>query len=923
MPSCCTARPRYITTLLLLAGTISAFCHAIPLTFFGPLVAPNGSPVFIAQGGSATVLFRSGGITFSKNGKTSRVDFLGQGSAAVPTGAKALPGRVNILARAPQISQNDLPTFGSIKYHSLYPGVSLQFTAEDRHLKSEYLVEARHDPGSIRLQYRDFDRVAITADGSLTVHCEMGEMVEAAPVLYQIVGGRQVHVDGAYERRPSGEIGFRVGHYDKNLPLVIDPVLTFTVSIGGSGTDVGAGVSKDAASNIYLAGWTDSTDFASAGSVLPRGHGVDAWVMKLDAVTKGLIYLTYLGGAGDDRATGIAADADGFVYVCGVTTSVDFPVLHAQQPSFAGGHDGFVARLDPAGRPLYITYIGGSGDDRANAIAADRNGNAYITGETDSPNLPLRAPIQSVVAGGHDAFVAKFGPTGALVYATYLGGSGGDRGLGIAIDPSGAAYVTGSTESVNFPLASPLQSAKAGGLQDAFIAKLNAQGNALVYSTYLGGSGGSVTSPEQGSAIAVDTAGSAYVVGATNSPDFPVVNAFQSVYAGAGGASDAFIAKLDPTGSKLFYSTYLGGTGLDVATSVRVSTTGEAVVAGYTSSPDFPVMQPVASGGGMYDAFLVKLASTGKVLQFSTLLGGQSNDSAASLSGVNEAMVVGATSSVDMFPSTLGINVLLFSVQIAPLAPFGTVDTPTNGATGLSGAIGMTGWALCEDQVPTVQIFRDAVPGEPAGLVFVGNTVFLPGARPDVAALYANYPYNDRAGWGLQILTNGLASPTGGSTGNGTYTFHAFASNRQGQVIEIGQRTVTVDNAHSVLPFGTIDTPVGGATISGNAYINFGWALTPQPNFIPTNGSTITVYIDNQPVGQPTYNFTRCDIAFQNLKNSGSTDCARNGTSPGPVGFFTIDTTKLSNGLHSIGWGVGDSAGNGTGMGSRFFIVQN
>jgi hypothetical protein len=314
----------------------------------------------------------------------------------------------------------------------------------------------------------------------------------------------------------------------------------------------------------------------------------------------------------------------------------------------------------------------------------------------------------------------------------------------------------------------------------------------------------------------------------------------------------------------------------------------------------------------------VKLGSAGNQLLFSTLLGGQQVDWASALSGVNETVVVGGTSSVDLFPGTRGINVLAFGVQIAPAAPFGVVDTPQNGATGLNGAIGVTGWAFCEDQIPTVQIWRDAVLGEggyPTGLVYLGDAVFLPGARPDVEAAFPAYPYNDRAGWGVQILTNMLPNANGdGSLGNGTYRFHALASNQQKQVTDIGQKTVTVDNAHALPPFGTIDTPGNGATISGNGYVNFGWALTPQPNSIPTDGSSMLVYIDNVPVGHPVYNNLRSDIAslFPGLANSN-----------GAVGYYRIDTTKLANGMHSIAWSVLDNAGHSGGLGSRLFFVQN
>jgi hypothetical protein len=299
-------------------------------------------------------------------------------------------------------------------------------------------------------------------------------------------------------------------------------------------------------------------------------------------------------------------------------------------------------------------------------------------------------------------------------------------------------------------------------------------------------------------------------------------------------------------------------------------------------------------------------------------LGGRQNDAAFSLSGVNETVVAGQTASADLFSGTLGINVFVFGVQIAPAAPFGFVDTPQNNAVNLSGAVGITGWALCEDEVPTVEVWRDPVSGEnlpPNGLVYLGSAAFVPGARPDVAAAVPTLPFRARAGWGLQILTNQLPNSSGsGPLGNGTYKFHIIARNLQGQATEIGQKTVTVDNAHSPLPFGTLDTPGPGATISGSAYLNFGWALTPQPSAIPIDGSTIWVYIDDVPVGHPVYNNFRADIAglFPNLGNSN-----------GAVGYYVLDTTRLTNGLHSIAWVVADNAGHMGGLGSRNFLVQN
>ena len=247
--------------------------------------------------------------------------------------------------------------------------------------------------------------------------------------------------------------------------------------------------------------------------------------------------------------------------------------------------------------------------------------------------------------------------------------------------------------------------------------------------------------------------------------------------------------------------------------------------------------------------------------------------------------------------------------------PIGVIDTPANNTSGVSGAIGVTGWALSSTGVRTVAISREANPGEPNqnGLVFLLNATLVPHSRPDVAQAYPGYPNNDY-GWGAQILTNQLPSNNGNSgLGSGTYNLHAIVTDGAGLTKDLGVKTITVDNAHSLLPFGTIDTPAQGATVSGS-YVNFGWALTPQPYLIPKDGSTITVYIDNQPVGHPVYNNYRVDVAtaFPNYQNS-----------PGPVGYYVLDTTKLANGLHTVSWVVTDNGAHSQGIGSRYFTVQN
>jgi hypothetical protein len=261
---------------------------------------------------------------------------------------------------------------------------------------------------------------------------------------------------------------------------------------------------------------------------------------------------------------------------------------------------------------------------------------------------------------------------------------------------------------------------------------------------------------------------------------------------------------------------------------------------------------------------------------------------------------------------TIQVNVL----NVIPTAPFGNFDTPGNGTTGVVGAIPVTGWALDNIEVTHVDISREAVTGEIAGtFVFVGTGIFSADARPDVQALFPASPFQYRAGWGYQLLTNVLPNSNGSAgTGNGTYRLHAIAFDKAGLQLDLGTRTITVDNAHATKPFGTIDTPVQGGTISGPDSVNFGWALTPQPGMIPIDGSTITVVIDGVLGGHPTYNQFRTDIAtiFPGYANSG-----------GAVGFFHLNTTTLANGVHTISWNVFDNLGRGEGLGSRFFNVTN
>jgi uncharacterized protein (TIGR03437 family) len=374
-----------------------------------------------------------------------------------------------------------------------------------------------------------------------------------------------------------------------------------------------------------------------------------------------LIYSTYHGGSGLDYAYAVAVDSIGNTYVTGGAGSTDFPTTGALQSVLRGAEDVFVTKINPSGSArLYSTYLGGGGPDEGHGIAVDVQGNAYITGSTGSLDFPTKNAIQGTTGGSGDAFLTKLNPSGsALVYSTYLGGSAQDNGTAVAIDAAGNAYVVGSTFSVDFPTRNPFQSTK-GAQEDAFVAKINPAGSAWVYATYLGGN-----NVDEGNGIAVDAAGSAYVTGYTASTNFPVASPYRGSNA---GAVDAFVSKLNPAGSALVYSTYLGGSATDYGTAIAVDSSGSAYVTGIVTSDDFPVVNPIDATLGSHavdDAFVAKFNASGSSLMYSTYLGGGSTDDpyAIAVDKAGNAYITGRTNSSD-FPLTNPIQTTRFAFDI-------------------------------------------------------------------------------------------------------------------------------------------------------------------------------------------------------------------------------------------------------------------
>jgi hypothetical protein len=1167
----------------------------IPVGFEANIGQTDKATRYLARGSDFWLLLGSSDVRLAVQSKkeafTLKLKWIGGNREPIIHEWEPLPGITNyFFGSEPKDWYTNIPTYRRVEYQDVYPGIDLAFYGNQRQLEYDILLKPGASLDSVRLRFSGATRIEVDTSGDLVLSTPTGEIHQKKPLVYQKVAGVKRALTARYVLKRN-VVGLKVDHYDHTRPLVIDPVLSYSSYFGGPDSEMVTGMAMDPSGNVYLTGtaniglpttagafqghpatqcpcgfvvkfnpqlnsviyssfvWgTNPTGIAvdssgsayitgGAGSSLATpgafqtrpGGQLDAFVAKVNAAGSALVYLTYLGGSGNEYAGGIAVDGGGNAYVTGTTMSPNFPVTPgAVQTQYAGAGDAYISKVSADGGSLiYSTYFGYIGSDLGTAITVDRLGYAYVTGRIHyCPN--------DICGVDYDAFVIILDPLGNGVFGIPIYGSAYDSGVAIVLDSAGNIYVAGVTDSTDLIVTPNAFQKQLNGGQDGFVAQIDTLGN-LVYVSYFGASGMVINDPFGGTvkpltflqAIAVDANQNVSMLGFTAGM-IVLKNPIQSL----NGAQNAFVTKLSlsqSAASALLFSTYLGGTGDEMAAGISLDLNGNIVIAGSTNSTDFPVTPGAAqkSSGGQSDAFIARIvgsepcgygatpsapsiAGSGGTatinivaaagcawsainndpgfLSITSASSGSGNGaltvSAApsslvksrigtigvagqvisvnqqpgiicsfSLSGTGQSFAIaGGAGSITVttnqqctwtdstsaswihlgFLGTQGTQTLTFTVDantgplrsaaitiagqtftvnqsgapsiivnrstlnfgilgslvtapqsinlsfsglpnaswtaqtnggftVTPASgtgnatlliaanptgtgsgpllifaqgaanspmrvtinirgaasgpPFGSFDTPANGTTGIAGAIPVTGWSLDNVEVSKVQIWREPVPNEPAGLVFIGETVFIGGARPDVEASNPSMPMNYRGGWGYMLLTNFLPNADGSpGRGNGTYQLHALATNKAGITLDLGTRKITVDNAHASKPFGTIDTPVQGGTVSGNAFVNFGWALTQNPYLIPSNGSTLTVYLDSLPVGHPTYGQYRSDIAslFPGLANSS-----------GAVGFYFIDTTQLANGVHTIAWSVSDNANRIDGIGSRYFTVQN
>jgi Beta-propeller repeat/Abnormal spindle-like microcephaly-assoc'd, ASPM-SPD-2-Hydin len=695
----------------------------LPLTFEANKGQTGPQVKFLAHGSGYSVFLTSGQMVLDlrpsnvKSGTTTavaanqkssdtviQINLVGANPNPKVVGEDIQPGKVNyFFGKDPKKWRTNVPIYKQVRYKDVYPGIDLVYYGNQSRIEHDFIIAPGADPNQVQLDVKGADRLSIDANGDLILHKGADEVRFQAPVLYQEFHGMHIPITGQYTVQNSTRIAFTLDSYDKTKSLVIDPVLVYGTFLGGLANDQAVGITVDSNGSAYVAGSTQSNNFPLATLNGPPPGGTNIFLAKLDVSGSSLVYADYIGGNSEDYPSAIAMDSSNDVFITGYTYSGDFPMMNAFQSSSTGGPDVFVTEVAPDGASLlYSTYLGGNSYEVANGIALDGTGNIYVAGFTYSQDFPTANAFQSQVFANQNGYFGQYGfltkltPDGsALVYSTYFAGSTNivqscfgqpcwpspySNITAVAADASGNAYVTGNTNTYDFPVTSGAYQTSNNSTYDqqaGFVGKFTSSGN-LAYATYFGATATDYYLNMTG--IAADTNGSAYVAGTTYSWSNTVpVTTPNLCDPTVSGCSSGFLTKLDPAGATLSYSTFLA-TNADVnPQSLLVDVNGNAYVFSQSGGgdPSF-LVNPIETFNNQSDLVVQEIDPTGALEIFSTFLGGNGTDNPGGIAvdSAGAIYVTGYTNSSDYpvtaaaLQSTLGGNYDAFVTKIGTaLAP--------------------------------------------------------------------------------------------------------------------------------------------------------------------------------------------------------------------------------------------------------------
>lgn len=646
----------------------------VPVTFEPNVGQAPASTAFVARGQRFVARFVPGGLDIAlprppsnlvKTGarrpagkrpeaaaEVLSMRFEGSSEAVRFEGRTRLEGVANYLGGSDESKWlRNIPTYRSVRVVGLYPGIDAEFYERSGNLEYDLIVAPGADTSAVRVQFAGVKATTVDTAGNVVLRLNGAEVRHTRAVCHQVgEDGSRISVAAQSRENADGTFGFELGEFDRSKALTIDPVLEFSTFLGGgAGFDNGTAIAVDSSGSIYVAGNTSSTDFpVTSGAFDTSTDGYEMFVVKLNSAATEISYATYLGGTGSETTIGLDVDSSGSVVMVGYTDSNDFPITLGAFDSSLGVQDGFATRLNASGTGLvYSTYLGGSDSDVANAVAVDASGAATIVGSTSSADFPTTPGAFDTDIDFNDAFVLRLAGDGTtLDFSTSLGGGGSEAASSVAIDSTGASYVTGYTGSGDFPTTSGVFTENHAGNGDAFLTKVSGDGTALIYSTFFGGAG-----PDSGVDLKRLSSNEVVIAGQTGSTDLPTtVGAFDEEY--SGGGNDLFIARFNVDADGLVFSTFLGVAGNEEFGGLGVDSSGACVVTGRSSSPDFPTtigaFDTTFDSNAGQEAFVTKLEPDGSALAFSTFVSG-AFPSDVTADGDGSVLVVGYSNS-ETFP---------------------------------------------------------------------------------------------------------------------------------------------------------------------------------------------------------------------------------------------------------------------------------